>query len=109
MHPISALFVVGGLLCAGSLGSVLASEYGDEPNPQAVTTMKPLAGNTETINTENRSSAMDQDKEISLKMKSATPMSSPEPLQVTHASDETLSQYMLDLVESQNEKAALGF
>ncbi len=60
------------------------------------------------MNVENRPAA-DQDKEISFKMTAETPMSSSEPLISTRESSETLSQYMLDLVENQNEKAALGF
>jgi hypothetical protein len=46
--------------------------------------------------------AVDQDKEISLKTTPETPMSSPE------QSSETLSRDMLDLVENQNQQAALG-
>ena len=106
-HPISTLLLAAGLLCVGSLGNALASE--NDPNPPAQSSMKPPVGDTETISTESRSATMDQDKEISLKMKPETAMSSPELVTSTHESPEALSQSMLDLVESQNEKAALGF
>jgi hypothetical protein len=107
-HRTSALLLAAGVLCLCSVSSALASEYGNDPNPSERSSTKPLAGDMETINAENRP-AVDQDKEISLKTTAETPMSSSELSTSTRESPETLSQYMLDLVEHQNEQAALGF
>jgi hypothetical protein len=70
--------------------------------------MKQPADRMETITTETQP-RIDQDQETSLKMKAERPMSAPEIASSTHESTETLSQPMLDLIQSQNEQAALGF
>ena len=101
-HPTLTLLLAVGVLCLGSVGSVLAAESGNDSNPSERSSMKAPAGDMETINAESRP-AVDQDKEISLKTTAETPMSSPE------LSSETLSRDMLDLVETQNQQAALGF
>jgi hypothetical protein len=106
-YPTLAVLLAGGVLCSGSVSNAFASGSGNDSNPSEGSSMKPLAGE-ETINAENRP-AVDQDKEISLKMTTETPMSSSEPSTSIRESSETLSQDMLDLVESQNERAALGF
>jgi hypothetical protein len=105
-HRTLALLLTAGVLCFGSVSSPLAS--GNDPNPSERSSTKPLAGDMETINAENRP-AVDQDKEISLKTTAETPMSASELSTSTRETPETLSQYMLDLVEHQNEQAALGF
>lgn len=107
-HPTSALLLAAGVLCSGSVSSALASEPGNDPKPSERSATQPLPGDRETINAENRP-AVNQDKESSLKMKADTPMPSPEPSTSTRESPATLSQYMFDLIENQNQNAALGF
>jgi len=107
IRPTSAFLFAAGVLCFGSLSNVIASENGIDPNSSEESSMKPPAGD-ETINAEDPRAAA-QDKETSLQIRAEIPMFLSEPSISTSSSSERLSEYMLELIEAQNQQAAQGF